>query len=141
LLARPRTGLRRLAQRALAIAMARPLAAGAFTTLAGRRVAVEVPELRLRICVLFGERALAVLPPEAAAEATVRGALPDLLALVGRTEDADALFFQRRIQLTGDVELGLTLRNLLDRMPWEQIPLGLRIVLSRGARLAARLHR
>ena len=27
-------------------------------------------------------------------------------------------------------------RNVLDRLPWEQVPLGLRIVLNRGARLA-----
>ena len=38
--------------------------------------------------------------------------------------------------LTGDVELGLTARNLLDRLPWETVPLGLRIALNRGARFA-----
>jgi predicted lipid carrier protein YhbT len=140
-LARPRVRLRRLVQRALAAALSRPLAAGAFDALAGRRIAVEVPELKLRLCVAIGERGLEVLPPDAAAEATVRGSGLDLLALVGRTEDADALFFQRRLELEGDVELGLTLRNLLDRLPWEDIPLGLRIALSRGARLAQRLRR
>jgi predicted lipid carrier protein YhbT len=36
----------------------------------------------------------------------------------------------------GDVELGLAMRNLLDQLPWESIPLGLRIALSRGARLS-----
>jgi predicted lipid carrier protein YhbT/chorismate mutase len=136
----PRWRTRVLWQRVLAAALARPLAAGAFDELAGRRIAVEVPELRFRICVLIAPRALEVLAPDAEAAATVRGALPDLLALVGRSEDADALFFQRRLQLTGDVELGLTLRNLLDRLPWEDIPLGLRIALSRGARLLARIR-
>lgn len=140
-LMRPRVRFRRLVQRALAAAMARPLAAGAFDALAGRRVAVEVRDLRLRLCIAIGERDFELLPPDAAAEATVRGACLDLLALVGRTEDADALFFQRRLELEGDVELGLTLRNLLDRLPWEDIPLGLRIALSRGARLAQRLRR
>ena len=38
--------------------------------------------------------------------------------------------------LTGDIELGLTARNLLDRLPWEKVPLGLRIALNRGARFA-----
>ena len=70
------------------------------------------------------------------AEASVRGSATDLLLLAGRLEDADTLFFQRRLELTGDVELGLTARNRLDRLPWEHVPLGLRIGLNRGARLA-----
>jgi predicted lipid carrier protein YhbT len=66
----------------------------------------------------------------------VRGSATDLLLLASRLEDADTLFFQRRLQLTGDTELGLAVRNLLDQLPWETIPLWLRITLNRGARLA-----
>ena len=56
--------------------------------------------------------------------------------LASRLEDADTLFFHRRLELTGDVELGLAVRNLLDQLPWDSLPLGLRIALNRGARLA-----
>ncbi|MDQ6645877.1 MAG: hypothetical protein M3Y93_01400 [Pseudomonadota bacterium] len=56
--------------------------------------------------------------------------------MAGRLEDADTLFFQRRLRLTGDTELGLTARNMLDRLPWESIPLALRIVMNRSARFA-----
>jgi len=66
----------------------------------------------------------------------VRGSATDLLLMASRLEDADSLFFQRRLTLTGDTELGLTARNLLERLPWESVPLGLRIALNRGARLA-----
>ena len=59
------------------------------------------------------------------------------MRLASRLEDADTLFFQRRLELTGDTELGLTARNLLDRLPWESVPLGLRVVLNRCARLAS----
>src|SRR3546814_17833041 len=71
----------------------------------------------------------------------VRGTATDLLLLAARLADADTLFFQRRLVLTGDTELGLTVRNLLDRLPWEAVPLAVRIRLKRGARLtrAARL--
>ena len=41
-----------------------------------------------------------------------------------------------RLVLTGDVELGLTARNMLDRLPWETVPLGLRIAFNRRARSA-----
>ncbi len=66
----------------------------------------------------------------------MRGSATDLLLLASRLEDADTLFFQRRLELTGDTELGLTARNMLERLPWASIPLGLRIALNRGARFA-----
>jgi len=86
--------------------------------------------------IAFDARRVSVLEPGATAESTVRGTATDLLLLASRLEDADTLFFQRRLQLTGDVELGLTVRNLLDQLPWEAMPLGLRIGLNRGACLA-----
>ena len=60
----------------------------------------------------------------------------DLMLLASRQEDADTLFFHRRLQLTGDVELGLTVRNLLDQLPWETLPAPLRLVLEQAARIA-----
>lgn len=100
----------------------------------GRRLGIEVADLDLRWTLELRDGRLHA--SAAAAEATVRGSLTDLLLLASRLEDADTLFFQRRLVLTGDTELGLTLRNVLDRLPWEEIPLGLRIVLNRAARLA-----
>lgn len=125
---------RRLLERAMAKVLAGPLAGGALEFMDGRRLGIEVSDLGLRWVVeLQGPRLVVV---DAPAEATVRGTVTDLLLLAGRLEDADTLFFQRRLVLTGDTELGLTARNLLDRLPWERVPLGLRIALNRGARLA-----
>ena len=72
----------------------------------------------------------------APAELELGARLADFLALKRADMDADTLFFQRRLVLTGDVELGLTARTLLERLPWENVPLGLRIALNRGARFA-----
>lgn len=127
---------RRGSERVIGHVMAEPLAAGALDDLAGRRIGVEVTDLGLRWVICVDARRIVVLGPHAPAESTVRGSATDLLLLASRLEDADTLFFQRRLQLTGDVELGLTVRNLLDQLPWEKIPLGLRIALDRGARLA-----
>lgn len=132
----PRPLLRRAVERLIERVLAVPLAAGAFRDLAGRRFGIEVTDLGLGwVMAIAGDR-ISVLPAEAVAESTVRGSATDLLLLASRLEDADTLFFQRRLQLTGDTELGLALRNLLDQLPWEKMPLGLRIVLNRGARLA-----
>lgn len=130
----PPSAQKRLLERAMARVLAAPMADGTLDFMAGRRLGIEVSDLGLRWVVeLQGERLLVVDTP---AEATVRGTTTDLLLLAGRLEDADTLFFQRRLVLTGDVELGLTARNLLDRLPWETLPLGLRIAINRGARFA-----
>jgi predicted lipid carrier protein YhbT len=123
-------------RQAMDLVLAAPLAAGALDDMAGRRLGIEVTDLGLSWVVEVGQRRLTVLAPPAQPEATVRGEVTDLMLLASRQEDADTLFFHRRLQLTGDVELGLTVRNLLDQLPWESLPLPLRAMLERGARLA-----
>jgi predicted lipid carrier protein YhbT len=116
--------------------LAAPLAAGDLDELAGRRLGVEATDLGQRWIVAVGQRSLELLPPATQAEAMVRGEVTDLMLLASRLEDADTLFFHRRLQLTGDVELGLLVRNLLDQLPWETLPRPLRTALEGGARLA-----
>jgi predicted lipid carrier protein YhbT/chorismate mutase len=130
----PPSAQKRLLERAMAKVLAGPMQDGTLDFMAGRRLGIEVSDLGLRWVVELQDQRLAVV--DAPAEATVRGTATDLLLLAGRLEDADTLFFQRRLVLTGDVELGLTARNMLDRLPWEKVPLGLRIALNRGARFA-----
>ena len=128
----PRVAHEPLAERVLARAVRR-VDPGTLDLVRGRRLGIEVEDLGLAWVLAWnGERLLAC---HEAAEATVRGSATDLFLLASRQEDADTLFFQRRLVLTGDVELGLTVRNLLDRLPWEDLPLGLRIVLHRGSHL------
>lgn len=130
----PPTLQQRLLERTLARVLAAPIAAGALDFMRGRRLGIDVADLDLHWVIELRDGRLAV--GGAAPEASVRGTATDLLLLASRLEDADTLFFQRRLVLTGDTELGLTARNLLERLPWESVPLGLRIVLNRGARLA-----
>jgi predicted lipid carrier protein YhbT len=56
--------------------------------------------------------------------------------LASQLEDADTLFFQRRLIMTGDTALGLQVRNFMDQLPASQLPPGLRILMNRLARLA-----
>lgn len=125
-------------RRALEASMARvlgaSLAAGDLGFLRGRRLGIDVVDLGLHWVIGLRDERLASM--DGAPEASVRGTATDLLLLAGRLEDADTLFFQRRLVLTGDTELGLTARNLLEGLRWEAVPLGLRIGLDRGARLA-----
>jgi len=62
--------------------------------------------------------------PQSAGEAPdvhIHGALADFLLLATRGEDADTLFFARRLSLEGDTEAGLFVKNQLDALEidWE----------------------
>lgn len=125
---------RRVLERVITTVLVAPIDAGALDFMRGRRLGVQISDLGLRWVIEFGEAGISVGDGEP--EATVRGTATDLLLLASRLEDADTLFFQRRLTLIGDTELGLTVRNLLERLPWETVPLGVRIGLNRGARFA-----
>jgi predicted lipid carrier protein YhbT len=40
-----------------------------------------------------------------------------------REEDPDTLFFNRKLIIEGDTELGLIVKNLLDSVDWSTTPL------------------
>lgn len=124
----------RALERLVARALAAPLADGLLDFMVQRRIGIDVTDLGLHWTFELRGRRLHVV--EAAPEASVRGSATDLLRLAARLDDADTLFFQRRLVLTGDTELGLTARNVLDRLPWESIPLSMRIALHRAAGFA-----
>ncbi len=132
----PRAWQTHLLEAAMRRVLAGPLATGALDALEGRRIGIEVGDLDLRWVVSLRDGRMRVCAPGEAAEASVCGSVTDLMLLASRREDADTLFFQRRLRLTGDTELGLTARNLLDQLPWEDIPLGLRIAMHRSAEFA-----
>lgn len=88
----------------------------------GRRFAITVEDLGLRAC--FECRKGHFLPLlSAIPELELRAAMADFVALASAREDADTLFFQRRLKIEGDTELGLVVKNWLDasdRPAWLQ---------------------
>ncbi|MGE5472244.1 MAG: ubiquinone anaerobic biosynthesis accessory factor UbiT [Bacteroidota bacterium] len=44
------------------------------------------------------------------------------LQLLSRQEDPDTLFFNRELEITGDTELGLIVKNMLDAVEWPGLP-------------------
>ncbi|MCP9761279.1 Sterol-binding domain protein, partial [Aquitalea sp. S1-19] len=49
--------------------------------------------------------------------------LADLARMMLREEDPDTLFFNRKLVIEGDTELGLIVKNLLDSVDWSDTPL------------------
>jgi predicted lipid carrier protein YhbT len=48
--------------------------------------------------------------------------LSAFLQLIARQEDPDTLFFNRELEITGDTELGLIVKNMLDAVEWPSLP-------------------
>lgn len=134
----PEAWQRRLLETTTRRVLQAPLAQGQLGFLEQRKLAIEITDLDLRWVLTVRNGCLECADNNDASDASVRGHATDFLLLAGRLEDADTLFFQRRLALTGDTELGLTARNVLDQLRWEEVPLALRISLHRMATLATR---
>ncbi len=83
-----------------------------------RVVGIEPTDLPYRFVLRFGgvPPALDVVRGDMGrVDAGVRGPLAELIAMLEGRLDGDALFFTRTIQVTGDSETVVTLRNLVDR--------------------------
>ena len=61
-------------------------------------------------------RRFAALPRQPSTDLTIAATGPDFLKLAQRKEDADTLFFSRRLSMEGDTELGLVVKNTLDAL-------------------------
>jgi hypothetical protein len=46
--------------------------------------------------------------------------LAAFLQMLAPQQDPDMLFFHRRLAIEGDTELGLVVKNLLDRIDWDE---------------------
>jgi predicted lipid carrier protein YhbT len=88
---------------------------GELDFLRGRAVRILIHDLGLRFSFTLGSRGrLERCPDGRRPDVTIDGALYDYLLLATRREDPDTLFFNRRLRLDGDVELGLYVKNFLD---------------------------
>ncbi|MGQ9830218.1 MAG: ubiquinone anaerobic biosynthesis accessory factor UbiT [Thermochromatium sp.] len=87
---------------------------GELDFLVGRRIAIEIDDLGLRYRLGLENGRIKGYGDERPADASIAGGLYAFLLLAARREDADTLFFQRRLRMSGDTELGLYLKNFLD---------------------------
>lgn len=95
----------------------------ALEPLLGKSVTLEAIDLGTRVRLEYTPAGFRVYRRAAVTELTIRAALPDYARLALRREDADTLFFTRRLVMTGDTDLGLVVKNALDAIDWSRLPL------------------
>ncbi|BDH44479.1 hypothetical protein TUM12370_05230 [Salmonella enterica subsp. enterica serovar Choleraesuis] len=74
-----------------------------------------------------------VVSEQAQPDVTFSADANDLLLIAARKQDPDTLFFQRRLSIEGDTELGLYVKNLMDAIDLDTMPKPLRLMLLKAA--------
>lgn len=62
-----------------------------------------------------------VFRPEREPDLAFAANLSAYLQMLARQEDPDTLFFNRELEITGNTELGLIVKNMLDAIEWPQL--------------------
>jgi predicted lipid carrier protein YhbT len=89
------------------------LTAPALDAARGKLVRVEIPDVGLTLSYRVHHTGVAASGNDFP-DVTITADSGALWALVSGREDADMLFFSRRLVMSGDTELGLLIRNTLD---------------------------
>ncbi|EPJ7139388.1 ubiquinone anaerobic biosynthesis accessory factor UbiT [Klebsiella pneumoniae] len=104
------------------------LAEGELEFLEGRWLSIHVRDIGLLWYTSVVDVRL-VVSQQADADVSFSADASDLLMIAARKQDPDTLFFQRRLVIEGDTELGLYVKNLMDAIELEQMPKALRVML------------
>lgn len=104
------------------------LADGELEFLEGRWLSIHVCDIDLKWYTTVENEKL-IVSQQADADVSFSADASDLLMIAARKQDPDTLFFQRRLVIEGDTELGLYVKNLMDAIELEQMPKALRVML------------
>ncbi len=119
-----------LLERLLAQVFKQALADGDLAFLQGHWLRVVVSDLQQQLHISYDDGALLLAESIAEPDVTFSASLNDLVLIAGRKEDPDSLFFQRRLKIEGNTELGLEVKNLIDSLDLESLPALMQHALS-----------
>lgn len=116
---------------------------GELDFLKGKVLHIKVDDANLEFrLTLQGDR-LTAAEKDINSDLFLRGTVYDYLLLASRSEDTDTLFFNRRLHMQGDTELGLYVKNFLDGMDMDshKIPRHVESILKKSLPVYERLFR
>lgn len=123
---------RQVLQQVLSWQFRQALEDGELAFLEGRWLSIEVRDIGLKWFTSVENERL-IVSDAAKADVSFSADASDLLMIAARKQDPDTLFFQRRLVIEGDTELGLYVKNLMDAIELEQMPKTLRVMLMQLA--------
>ncbi len=87
--------------------------------LEGKRICLSVSDTGNSFYIRINKRRLIRCSPYAPWDVRISGKLKDFWRLANRSEDPDTLFFNRDLELEGDTDAALYLKNLLDSVEFD----------------------
>jgi O2-independent ubiquinone biosynthesis accessory factor UbiT len=94
-----------------------------MSLLAGRYFQIVVEDLGLNLFFTADEKHFILADHTNPVDLYFGANMADFIKMLLRQEDPDTLFFNRKLKIEGDTELGLIVKNLLDSIDWSTIPL------------------
>jgi len=125
---------------ALNEAFREPLRQGEMDFLSGASIRIKVTDLCIDWLIRVDAGRCSPVNRKRKDDVSISGESLDFLLLATRQADPDTLFFQRRIRIEGDTELGLGIKNTMDSMDWDDLPLPLRKLLQLVGKVIKRLR-
>lgn len=107
-----------------------PLQHGELDFLENAKIRIKVTDLNIDWLISVASGRFTPVERELEDDVCISGESPDFVLLATRQADPDTLFFQRRIRIEGDTELGLGVKNTMDSMDWDDLPMPLRRLLQ-----------
>ena len=117
----------------LNLALKPHLAADTIEMLHGRPICIRVEDAGIELHVRFGEAGFTPIYGTKKPDVTFAACAYDFYQMARRAEDPDTLFFNRRLKIEGDTELGLVVKNALDAVDWLALPAPARAAFERAS--------
>lgn len=99
---------------ALNLALAKNLSPDVTQMLVGKKMRLRVTDAQLTFDFEWQGGRFTACHSKADADLTISASAHDFVLLARRQEDPDTLFFNRRLSMEGDTELGLLVKNTID---------------------------
>ncbi|NQZ94529.1 MAG: SCP2 domain-containing protein [Moritella sp.] len=109
---------------------AEALAEDEFEFLEQKWLQVEITDLGINWFISCLDNKLVIAPNAASVDVSFKGNINELVLITARKEDPDTLFFQRRLKIEGDTELGLEVKNMLDSFDLDELPKAVTTLLA-----------
>ncbi len=118
-----------------------PIRHGELDFLEGAKVRIKITDLCIDWLISVGTDRFTPTDRKLEDDVCISGESLDFVLLATRQADPDTLFFQRRIHIEGDTELGLGVKNTMDSMDWDDLPMPLRKLLQGVGVIIEKLER
>lgn len=94
---------------------------GQFSEIVNKRINVHIRDINKTICFIARDKFIETSKDTQNSDACISLTLDGAKSIIFQESDPDTLFFKRELMVTGNTEVGLALKNILDSIDMEEI--------------------